>query len=149
MAGRPHRRLAFSPAGRARRDIGSLQGDPGRRHEPARAAHWLFIFDGLERYDQRKNLEEAEANAIGAEFVRADLLSAEDAARVRTLLKSYVDQRIAYYTAQDEQLGTRLEAAAVKLQSELWSVVVRAAEQKPTPVVALWRVNTNGVHALS
>src|SRR5262249_40006322 len=32
------------------------------------------------RYDQRKNLEEAEANAIGTEYVRADLLPSEAAA---------------------------------------------------------------------
>src|SRR5512137_211243 len=30
------------------------------------------------RYDQRKNYEEAEANAIGTEYDRADLLSAAD-----------------------------------------------------------------------
>src|SRR6516165_5785174 len=30
------------------------------------------------RYDQRKNYEEAEANAIGTEYVRADLLPATD-----------------------------------------------------------------------
>ena len=28
----------------------------------------------VSRYDQRKNLEEAEANAIGTEYLRADLL---------------------------------------------------------------------------
>jgi hypothetical protein len=38
---------------------------------------------GISRYDQRKNYEEAEANAIGTEYVRADLLPAADAARVR------------------------------------------------------------------
>ena len=34
----------------------------------------------ISRYDQRKNYEEAEANAIGTEYVRADLLPAADAA---------------------------------------------------------------------
>src|SRR5258708_11266053 len=48
----------------------------------------------VNRYDQRKNLEEAEANAIGTEYVRADLLPPADAARVRALLRSYVDQRV-------------------------------------------------------
>jgi hypothetical protein len=33
----------------------------------------------VSRYDQRKNYEEAEANAIGTEYVRADLLPARDA----------------------------------------------------------------------
>ena len=37
------------------------------------------------RYDQRKNLEEEEANAIGTEYLRADLLPASDAAQVRVL----------------------------------------------------------------
>src|SRR3974377_93427 len=45
----------------------------------------------VERYDLRKNYEEAEANAIGTEYVRADLLSNDDAARVRALLKDYLD----------------------------------------------------------
>jgi hypothetical protein len=40
------------------------------------------------RYDQRKNLEEEEANAIGTEYARAELLPAAAAARVRALLKS-------------------------------------------------------------
>ena len=35
------------------------------------------------RYNQRKDYEAAEANAIGTEFARAGLLPAEDAARVR------------------------------------------------------------------
>ena len=44
----------------------------------------------VNRYDQRKNYEAAEANAIGTEYVRADLLPADDAARVRELLGKYV-----------------------------------------------------------
>jgi hypothetical protein len=49
----------------------------------------------VSRYDPRKNYEEAEANAIGTEFLRADLLLAEDAANTRRLLRGYIDQRIA------------------------------------------------------
>ena len=36
----------------------------------------------ISRYDQTKNYEEEEANAIGIEYVRADLLPAADAAGV-------------------------------------------------------------------
>jgi hypothetical protein len=36
-------------------------------------------------------------NAIGTEFLRADLLPIEDATRVRELLNRYVHQRIAFY----------------------------------------------------
>ena len=53
------------------------------------------------RYDQRNNLEEAEANAIGTEYVRADLLSPADAASVRTHLVDYLNLRILYYITRD------------------------------------------------
>src|SRR5689334_7583582 len=55
------------------------------------------------RYDQRRNYEEAEANAIGTEYARFDLLPAADANKLRLLLTSYLDQRIAFYLAQDER----------------------------------------------
>jgi hypothetical protein len=35
----------------------------------------------ISRYDQRKTLEEAEANAIGTEYLRLDLVPAEDGSR--------------------------------------------------------------------
>ena len=57
----------------------------------------------ISRYDQRKNYEEAEANAIGTEYLRADLLPEADAARVRTLLSKYLDQRILFYRIRDKQ----------------------------------------------
>ena len=89
------------------------------------------------RYDQRKNYEEAEANAIGTEYVRADLLSASDAARVRQLLKSYLDQRIQFYETRNEQQLGRIDAQTAQLQSELWSVVQAAAAKQPTYPVGL------------
>ena len=85
----------------------------------------------VSRYDQRKNYEEAEANAIGTEFLRADLLPTEDATRVRELLNRYVNQRIAFY------LGGGEASVEAKLQSELWSAVAQVARSQATPVVAL------------
>ena len=52
----------------------------------------------ITRYDQRKNYEEAEANAIGTEYVRADLLPPAEAVKVRELLRKYLDQRVLFYT---------------------------------------------------
>src|SRR3954451_25461769 len=40
----------------------------------------------ISRYDQRKNYEEEEANAIGTEYARADLLGAQDADTIKKLL---------------------------------------------------------------
>jgi len=42
----------------------------------------------VSRYDLRKTYEEAEANAIGTEYVRADLLPPTDGAKVRELLRN-------------------------------------------------------------
>jgi len=73
----------------------------------------------ISRYRQRKNYEEAEANAIGTEYVRADLLPAADAARVRSLLRKYLDERILFYNARDEQQLRQINANTAPLQSEL------------------------------
>ena len=91
----------------------------------------------ISRYDQRKNYEEEEANAIGTEYVRADLLPAADAARVRALLSNYLDQRILFYETRDEQQLRQINANTAQLQSELWSAVQAPAAAQPTPVVAL------------
>ena len=89
------------------------------------------------RYDQRKNLEEEEANAIGTEYVRADLLPAADAVKVRALLKNYVDQRVLFYTVRDEQQLRQIDIRTAQLQADLWSAVLAPAAAQPTPVVAL------------
>ena len=91
----------------------------------------------VSRYDQRKNYEEAEANAIGTEYVRADLLPTADAARVRELLRHYLDQRVLFYTSRDTQQLRKIDADTVQLQNELWSAVQTPATAWPTPVVAL------------
>src|SRR5271169_6453221 len=51
----------------------------------------------ISRYDQRKNCEEAEANALGTEYARADLLPPADGMKVRALIRSYLDQRVLFY----------------------------------------------------
>jgi hypothetical protein len=89
------------------------------------------------RYDQRKNYEEAEANAIGTEYVRADLLPAADAARVQALLGKYLDQRVLFYTTRDKQRLAQINATTAQLQAELWSAVKGPAVAQPTPVVGL------------
>ncbi|NTV85585.1 MAG: hypothetical protein HGA21_02445 [Burkholderiaceae bacterium] len=97
-----------------------------------------FTFSmAIGRYDQRKNLEEAEANAIGTEYVRADLLPAADAAKVRTLLRRYTDERILFYMTRDFQEEQKINARTAKLQNELWAAIVPAATATPTPVMAL------------
>ena len=99
----------------------------------------------VSRYDQRKKLEADEANAIGTEYVRASLLSAVDASRARELLRTYCDERIAYYVARDELRVGQADADTAKTQAELWSVVARVAGEQPTPIVGLVVTGMNDV----
>lgn len=97
-----------------------------------------FIFlMATNRYDQRKNYEAEEANAIGTEYVRADLLPAADAQKVRALLRTYLDQRVLFYVTADDQQIRQINARTAQLQAELWSAVLAPAGAQPTPVVAL------------
>jgi len=89
------------------------------------------------RYEMRKNYEEAEANAIGTEYVRADLLPEENAARVRALLKEYTDVRIRFYITRNAEELQRINADTARLQNELWAAAIGPAKAQPTPVAAL------------
>jgi hypothetical protein len=98
----------------------------------------------VSRYDQRRDYEEAEANAIGTEYVRADLLSAEDRPGVRELLRKYTNQRILFYNTQDRQALAKIDADTAELQNELWSSIQpRMANE--TPLAALVASGMNDV----
>jgi hypothetical protein len=99
----------------------------------------------ITRYDQRKNLEETEANAIGTEYVRADLLPAADAPRVRALLRNYLEQRVLFYKTRDDRQLTQIDAATAQLETDLWSTVQAPAASQPTPMVAIAVTGMNDV----
>jgi hypothetical protein len=105
-----------------------------------------FTFSmAISRYEQRKNYEEAEANAIGTEYVRADVLPAVDAQKVRTLLAKYTDERILFYKTRDAQELRRVNDDTARLQAELWSAVTGPAMSQPTAVNALTLSGMNDV----
>lgn len=91
----------------------------------------------ISRYDQRKNCEEAEANAIGTEYVRTDLLPGPDAAKVRALLRDYLAQRVLFYQSRDQHDLQKINDYTAELQTELWSTVQVPAAANPTPTIAL------------
>jgi hypothetical protein len=99
----------------------------------------------ISRYDQRKNYEEVEANAIDTEYVRADSLPAGDDARVRELLRNYLDLRVLSYTTRDAARLGKIDADTAVAQKELWSTVERAAALRPTPLLALTVSGMNDV----
>jgi hypothetical protein len=97
------------------------------------------------RYDQRKNLEEAEANAIGTEYVRADFLPEEGAAKVRSLLMNYLDQRVSFYETRDDRWLQQIGAATAQLEADLWSAIHAPAAAQPTPVITTAVTGMNDV----
>jgi hypothetical protein len=105
-----------------------------------------FTFSmAISRYEQRKNNEEAEANAIGTEYVRAGVLPGAESMRVRELLKKYLDQRVLFYTTRDGQSLQKIDTDTVQLQNEMWSVVEARAAAQQTPTVALAASGMNDV----
>jgi len=105
-----------------------------------------FTFSmAVSRYDLRKNYEEAEANAIGTEYVRADLLPDADAAKVRELLRQYLNQRVLFYTSRGAEQLRKIDAQTSQLQSEMWSVVQANGKLHPSPMTALTVSGMNDV----
>jgi hypothetical protein len=97
------------------------------------------------RYDQRRNYEEAEAQAIGTAFVRAGLLPAPDSARVRAQLAKYLDLRIEFYRTRDRVELQKINADTGQLQTDMWTAVQAPALAQPTPVTALAVAGMNDV----
>lgn len=97
------------------------------------------------RYDLRKNYEEAEANAIGTEYVRAGLLPAADAAGVRAQLEKYLELRLLFYRTRNQRELQQINADTGRLQTEMWSAVQVPAVAHPTPVIALAVAGMNDV----
>ncbi len=97
------------------------------------------------RYDQRKNYEEAEANAIGTEYLRVDLIPGTDTAALRRMLVEYTDLRIHYYTAGRTDPLTELNAATEDLQNRMWLAVSRPVMSHETAPATLAVAGMNDV----
>lgn len=99
----------------------------------------------INRYDQRKTFEEAEANAIGTEYLRLELLPGVDVPHGRELLREYLEQRMLFYTVKDQQKLMRVDARTSELQTELWNVVRGPSVQQPGPIAAMVAAGMNDV----
>jgi hypothetical protein len=97
------------------------------------------------RYDQRKNYEEQEANAIGTEYLRVGLLPPTEVAHTRNLLQEYLEERILFYQTRDGPDLRAVDSATARLQSALWSAVEPHGAMQPTPVTAAILTGMNDV----
>lgn len=97
-----------------------------------------FTFSmAVTRYNQRKDYEATEANTIGTEYARAELMPAGDTAKVRELLRRYLNQRISFYRTSDIGQVAQINASTAELQIELWSAVRKGSSTEPAPIAAL------------
>lgn len=91
----------------------------------------------IDRHDNRETLEEGEANAIGTEYLRADLLPTSASARTKDLLNQYLDQRILFYSRQNKEKILEIQQKTDALQNALWNEVLPIARTQSTPAMAL------------
>ncbi len=97
-----------------------------------------FTFSmAMARYDLRQTYEEAEANAIGTEFLRADLLPSKTAESIKGLLKDYLDQRILFYSKQDRETARQITQRTIAIENAMWSELLPVARSEPSPNMAL------------
>ncbi len=99
----------------------------------------------MTRYDQRKNYEEAEANAIGTEYARTELLPAADQAAAKALLRKYLALRIDFYERRSQDDLQRINSETSRVQNQLWAAVRDPAVAKPTIVTGLAASGMNDV----
>jgi hypothetical protein len=132
----------YGAALRKRRPLGDSERDDFGVVQPATLTLLALIIGftfsmATTRYDLRKNYEEAEANAIGTEYVRAGLLSPADGARTQDQLKRYTDLRILFYRTRSDRDLQQINADTVRLQDEMWASVQASALTQPTPIMSL------------
>lgn len=104
-----------------------------------------FTFSlALGRYDERRGLVVKEANALGTTWLRTDLLDAADGARMREVMRRYVDARVDFANAGNARDEVARYARSTALQNELWAVMVQGiAPFRDTPRASLLVSTTN------
>jgi hypothetical protein len=90
-----------------------------------------FCFSlALGRFDARRTTVVTEANAIGTTIMRAELLDRADAAQMRSYLKDYLEQRIAFVAADnDDAARAQADQASNVLQRAMWSLTATTARR--------------------
>ena len=83
-----------------------------------------------DRFDARRALVLAEANAIGKAYLQADYLPQPSADDMRELLREYLPVRIVEEGATDVQANIR---ASMQLHEEMWTIQATVAQSGHSP----------------
>ena len=96
------------------------------------------------RYDARKQIVLAEANAIGTAYLRTRLLDDAAGEPLRALIRRYVDARLAFgASGADEARTLQLMHESAALADEIWERVAAAGRADHSPTIALLVQSTN------
>lgn len=90
----------------------------------------------VNRFDHRRSLVVAEANAIGTTWLRTDFLQDQAREESRVLLKRYAESRLRAFQDSDDPVafGKNREIVA-ELHAGLWAVASLSANRQQNPVV--------------
>ena len=101
----------------------------------------------LSRYDNRKDMVLAEANAIGTAYLRAQLLPPPHNEEIQKLLRQYVDVRIDFYGIGVDDTGVREASEKTeRLHKQIWSHAIDLSAENLRPeVVRLFIESINEV----
>lgn len=105
-----------------------------------------FTFTGAaSRFDHRRDLIREEVNAIGTAWLRLDLLAPPSRSEVQTLMRAYVDQRIATHREMtDLEATNQASHRAAQIQAHMWTRLqeaVRTETSLPLTQAVLPAVN--------
>ena len=97
-----------------------------------------FTFSGAaSRFEDRRHLITAEANAISTAYLRLDLLPVDAQPEIRELFRRYLDVRLVTYRNVADQAATKakfVEGAA--LQGDIWAKALAACRRPEAPAQA-------------
>lgn len=90
----------------------------------------------MSRYETRKQLVLSESNAIGTTFLRAQLLPEPPRKEVSNLLRRYVEVRLDfYYAGNDQKKLSEVRDKTERLQNQLWANGVTVGQKDPRAVM--------------
>lgn len=97
----------------------------------------LTISIAESRYEARRDLVVAEANAIGTAWLRAGLVRGPEGAEIRRELEDYARIRLDYTRAgPDAAAEAALNAGTSAAQARIWALGQAATLRDPSPVMA-------------
>ena len=104
-----------------------------------------FTFSGAaNRFEERRQLIRAEANAIGTAYLRLDLLAPETQGAIKEQFRQYLDARLSAYQKLPDLAAARGELErSIQIQRVIWRDVVAALAlpNAPAEMVILPPIN--------